>query len=133
MSNIEKVNDFLNKAKVYTFLTTDGFKPKGRPLGFHVFYNNKLYFGVGNHKDVYQQILKNPYVEIVATVDGQFMRYDGKVKFVEEDSVLAELERKQNQIMYLYDKNGWKMQLFVLEEGHVEFKGMMSTIEEFDL
>ena len=34
MTNIEKVNSFLEEAKVFYFLTTDGDKPKGRPFQF---------------------------------------------------------------------------------------------------
>ena len=36
MTNIEKVNKFLDEAKTFYFLTTDGDKPKGRPFGFHM-------------------------------------------------------------------------------------------------
>ena len=36
MSNIEKINDFLNKAQTFFFLTTDGNQPKGRPFGFRM-------------------------------------------------------------------------------------------------
>lgn len=36
MTNIEKVNQFLDEAKTFYFLTADGDKPKGRPFGFHL-------------------------------------------------------------------------------------------------
>ena len=36
MTNVEKVNQFLDEAKTFYFLTTDGDKPKGRPFGFHL-------------------------------------------------------------------------------------------------
>lgn len=36
MTNIEKVNKFLDDAKTFYFLTTDGDQPKGRPFGFHM-------------------------------------------------------------------------------------------------
>ena len=45
MTNIEKVNNFLDEAKTFYFLTTDGDKPKGRPFGFHLLDGGKLYFG----------------------------------------------------------------------------------------
>ena len=37
------------------------------------------------------------------------------------------------QIMALYDKNGWEMGLFYLENGHAEIRGMMDLKEEFDV
>lgn len=134
MTNIEKVNNFLNDAKIFSFVTVDeNGKPKARPLGFHVFENDKLYFGVGTHKDCYKQIKNNPNVEIMAVVEGQFMRMDGTVKFVEDELIVAQIARKQPNIMFLYDRNNWKMGLFVLENAHVEFKGMLEKIDEFDL
>ena len=48
MTNIERVNNFLDEAKTFYFLTTDGDKPKGRPFGFHMLDDGKLYFGCGN-------------------------------------------------------------------------------------
>lgn len=37
------------------------------------------------------------------------------------------------QIIALYDKNGWEMGLFYLENGHVEIHGMMDLKEKFDV
>ena len=45
MSNAAKVHEFLNKAQVFYFLTTDGSQPKGRPFGLHLLIGDKLYFG----------------------------------------------------------------------------------------
>ena len=77
MTNIEKVNKFLDEAKTFYFLTTDGDKPKGRPFGFHMLDNGKLYFGCGTFKNVFSQLTKNPHVEVLAVNGGEFMRYDG--------------------------------------------------------
>ena len=47
-------------------VTADG-RPRMRPLGFVALQDDKLYFGVGKHKDVYQEMLANPKVEICVT------------------------------------------------------------------
>ena len=60
MSNAQKVNEFLDKAKVFYFLTTDGNQPKGRPFGFHLLDGEKLYFGCGTFKNVFKQLTVNP-------------------------------------------------------------------------
>ena len=41
MSNAAKVSEFLDQAKVFYFLTTDGDQPKGRPFGFHMLVDDK--------------------------------------------------------------------------------------------
>lgn len=58
MTNIEKVNKFLDDAKTFYFLTTDGDQPKGRPFGFHLLDGDRLYFGCGTFKNVYSQLTK---------------------------------------------------------------------------
>ena len=133
MSNIEKVNAYLDKAKVFYFLTTDGDQPKGRPFGLHLLVDGKIYFGCGTYKNVYKQLTKNHKVEVLAVAGNEFMRYDGTAKVVKDDALLAKVREILPQIMDLYDKNNWEMGLFYLENGHAEIRGMMDLIEEFDV
>ena len=133
MTNIEKVNKFLDEAKVFYFLTTDGDKPKGRPFGFHLLDGDKLYFGCGTFKKVFSQLIKNPNVEVLAIRDGEFLRYDGTIKIVKDDLLLDKVRATLPQIMNLYDKNGWEMGMFYLENGHAEIRGMLDLKEEFDV
>ena len=133
MSNVEKVNKYLDKAKVFYFLTADGDQPKGRPFGFHMLVDGKIYFGCGTYKNVFKQLTKNPKVEVLAVVDREFMRYDGVAKVVKDDTLLAKVREILPEIMAIYDKNKWEMGLFYLENGHAEMRGMMDLIEEFDV
>ena len=89
MTNAEKVNEFLDRAGVWFFLTTDGDQPKGRPFRFHLLQNDTLYFGTGTFKRVFRQMTANPHVEILAVRGGEFLRYDGTV-VMEESGDLAE-------------------------------------------
>ncbi len=133
MTNAEKVSQFLDKANVFYFLTTDGDQPKGRPFGFHLLSDDKLYFGCGTFKNVFKQLTANPKVEILAINGNEFLRYDGEAKIVKDDDLLAKVREAMPQIMALYDKNGWEMGLFYLENGHAEIRGMMDLKEEFDV
>lgn len=133
MSNAAKVSEFLNKAQVFYFLTTDGSQPKGRPFSFSMLEGDKLYFGCGTFKNVFKQISANPQVEVLAVAGGEFMRYDGTVKIVKDDALLAKVRETMPQIMDMYDKNGWEMALFYLENGHAEIRSMMDLKEEFDV
>lgn len=133
MSNAAKVSEFLDKAQVFYFLTTDGDQPKGRPFGFHLLDGDKLYFGCGTFKNVFRQLTENPRVEVLAVNGGEFMRYDGTVKIVKDEALLEKVRAAAPQIMDMYDKNGWEMGLFYLENGHAEIRGMMDLKEEFDV
>ena len=114
MSNIAKVNDFLDKAQVFYFLTTDGDQPKGRPFGLHLLDGDRLYFGCGTFKNVFHQLTANPKVEILAVHGTEFMRYDGIATVVKNEHVL-------------------NLGVFYLENGHAEIRGMMDLKEEFDV
>ena len=124
--NAQRIDDFMNEAQVFFLATVDGDKPKNRPLGFHLLKDGKLYFGIGNHKDVYKQMEKNPYVEIVALVETDFLRYYGKAVF-EEDAIVAENEFLQS----IYnDETGFKLAIFHLEEATAEIRDVTGKINE---
>lgn len=133
MTNAEKINKFLDDAKTFYFLTTDGDQPKGRPFGFHLLDNDKIYFGCGTFKNVFSQLTKNPKVEVLAVNGSEFLRYDGTVKIVHDEKLLGKTRKALPQIMELYDKNGWEMGLFYLENGHAEIRGILDLKEEFDV
>lgn len=133
MTNAEKVSKFLDDAKVFYFLTTDGDQPKGRPFGFHLLVDEKLYFGTGTFKNAFKQLEANPKVEILAVNGNEFLRYDGEAKVVKDDDLLAKTREALPQIMAIYDKNGWEMGLFYLENGHAEIRGMLDQKEAFDV
>ena len=61
------------------------------------------------------------------------MRYDGIAKVVKDEALLAKVREASPQLMAMYDKNGWEMGLFYLENGHAEIRGMMELKEEFDV
>lgn len=70
---------------------------------------------------------------VLAVVGGEFMRYDGLAKVVKDDALLAKVREIMPHIMDMYDKNGWEMGLFYLENGHAEIRGMLDLKEEFDV
>ena len=133
MSNAAKVSEFLDRAKVFYFLTTDGDQPKGRPFGFHMLADDNLYFGCGTFKKVFTQLTKNPKVEVLALNGSEFLRYDGSAKIVQDDALLVRVRETMPEIMDMYDKNGWEMGLFYLENGHAEIRGILDLKEEFDV
>ena len=94
---------------------------------------DKIYFGCGTFKNVFKQLTNNPQVEVLAVNGGEFMRYDGTVRIVKDDALLAKVREIMPDIMAMYDKNGWEMGLFYLENGHAEIRGIMDLKEEFDV
>lgn len=114
---MNKIKDFLTETGVFFMATADGNQPKIRPLGAFVEDEGKLIFGVGDFKDVYKQMLKNPLVEIAACKpDGHWLRYTGKAVF-ETDYKYAEQMIKNNHLEAIYnEQTNNKLMAFHLED-----------------
>ena len=134
MTNAEKINEFLNNAGVWFFLTTDGTQPKGRPFRFHLLQNDTLYFGTGTFKKVYAQMKANPHVEVLAVNDNEFLRYDGDVVFEETDAIANAVLEKAPQMKQVYnEQTGFKLGIFHLENGKAEICTMTGQKESFEV
>ena len=63
---MEEVLKFLEDCGTYFLATIDKDKPRVRPFGTIMLYENHLYIQTGKVKEVSKQIAKNPNVEISA-------------------------------------------------------------------
>lgn len=114
---MSKVKDFLTEARIFYMATVDGDQPKLRPLGAFLEEDGKLIFGVGDFKNVYRQMLKNPLVEIVACKpDGHWLRYTGRAVF-ETDPKYAQQMIVSSHLEAIYNETtGNKLMTFHLED-----------------
>lgn len=134
MNNAEKVNEFLNQAGVWYFLTTEGDQPKGRPFRFHLLKDGIIYFGTGTFKNVFQQMKANPHVEILAVCGNEFLRYDGEAIFEESDDLASAVLAKAPAMQKIYnDTTGYKLGMFHLVNGKVEICTALGQKEAFEL
>lgn len=74
MAAINEVYDFLKKCDTYFLATVEGDQPHVRAFGTVDIFEDKLYIQTGKKKDVFQQIMKNPKIEICA--------FDGKADWL---------------------------------------------------
>ena len=133
MSNSEKAFKFIDEAKVFYLATVEDDKPHVRPLGSHKLIDGKLYFIVGDFKNVYKQLLKNSNCELVASkATGEWMRISGKAIFETDFKKSDEMMNDNKNLKELYEKNGWKAMVFHIE-GKVEIIKIMTTVETFEI
>ena len=131
MTNIEKAMEFLNKAGIYYFLSTDGDRPRGRPFGSHEIINGRLYIATGAHKKVYQQIRANPKVEILALGKGEFMRIDAVAVPDEDEATVRGYLDRNPQIAKIYSKEYEnRVRLFYLDHAAAEILDSAGTVKE---
>jgi uncharacterized pyridoxamine 5'-phosphate oxidase family protein len=128
---MSKINDFLNEAGVFFLATEDGNQPKIRPLGAHLEMDGKVLFGIGDFKEVYKQMQKNPQVEIVACKqDGHWLRYTGTAVFeTDEKYANAMLDAMPNLRNIYNEETGNKLAMFHLENATAVDIAMMGAGE----
>ncbi|MDR1470034.1 MAG: pyridoxamine 5'-phosphate oxidase family protein [Spirochaetaceae bacterium] len=80
---MQKVYAFLKKSETYYLATIDGNKPRVRPFGTVLIFENRLYFQTGKVKNVSKQLAANPHIEISAMADGKWIRIEAVA--VEDD------------------------------------------------
>lgn len=131
LEGAKRIDEFINEAKVFYLATVDGNKPKNRPLGFHLLKEGKIYFGVGNQKDVFKQMTENPFVEIVALVETDFLRYYGKAVFEESYDFAESIIEGNEFLQSIYnDETGFKLAIFHLEDATAEIRNITGEIME---
>lgn len=132
---MEEVLKFLSDNPTFYFATIDGNKPRVRPFGFFMNYQNRLYFGVGKHKKSYQQMQANPYVEIsTASAKGEWIRINGKVIFDERPETIAKAFEIMPSLKTIYNEDsGLIMSPFYLEEARAEIADFSGGFKEIAL
>lgn len=115
--------------------TIDGDKPRVRPFGFFMAYENRLYFGVGSHKKACQQMKANPYVEIsTASVNGEWIRINGKAVFDERPETISRVMETMPTLKSIYNEtSGLKIVPFYLEEARAEIADFNGNFQEIVL
>lgn len=128
---VMRINDLLEGAGVFYLATSDGDQPKLRPLGAHQVSDGKVWLGVGEFKNVYRQLRKNPKCEVVALQKegGRWLRWSGRAEFAEgkEGERLEELFlTAMPHLKAIYDGTpGKRMMCFTLADARAELIPLM--------
>lgn len=130
--SIQKVDELLTKAQVFYFATVNGDKPKVRPLGFHLLYEDKIYFGIGTFKAAYKQLEANPNVEISAWDGEHILRYYGVADLTKNEEVVEKAFELMPEIAETYKSNGWEMGVFYLNDATAEIRNMFEIKESYE-
>ncbi|MDR1540428.1 MAG: pyridoxamine 5'-phosphate oxidase family protein [Clostridiales bacterium] len=102
---MNEVLNFLTETKTFYLATVDGDKPKVRPFGFVMEFEDKLYFATNESKPSFQQLMVNPSIEISATnANNEWLRLSGEAVFDTRPEVKAKLFEVAPHLRGMYDK-----------------------------
>jgi uncharacterized pyridoxamine 5'-phosphate oxidase family protein len=121
----KEVFDFLAAYRPFYLATTEGDAPRVRPMGFLMWHEDKIWLGMGDHKNVYKQLKANPKVEVVAAnPDGQWIRVAGRLAFDERPELFTLALEAMPMLKDIYAPGGPRMAIGALVDGQAEFKDM---------
>ena len=111
---LREVAAFLEKAGYFYLATCEGDGARVRPIKYTLVMDNKLAFVTSAKKEMFQQLLKNPKVELSRTAEDKsaYIRYKG-VAVLNKDAAVAE---KLLAVHPSFSKNfGADLALFLVE------------------
>lgn len=120
---MEKALIFLSAHRDVAFATVEGGKPKIRVFQIMKREKDTLYFATATHKEVYQQLQKNPFVELLAMDGNISVRVKGKAIFDVSDSIGKEI----------YETNPVLIRLYHSYSDLVYFRLAISELDYYDL
>jgi len=128
---MKKVLDFIKTNKVFFLATVKGDEPKVRPLGFVMEFEGKIFFGVGEQKEVFRQMRANPRVEICSvSQEGKWLRLHGSAVFDQRPEVFEAAVAALPVLKDMYGKpNDPKLGAFYLTGAEAVFYDMAGNTE----
>lgn len=123
---MDRIYEYLKNAHLFYIATCEGDQPRVRPFGFVMKFHDKLWFSIVEGKLVYDQILKNPKVELcIIGKDGTWLRLAGTAVFAPEEEAQATEAREQARresggkgpdLSKIYKDGAPKTRLFYLKD-----------------
>lgn len=101
---MEKALSFLAGHKEVAFATVEADRPKIRVFQIMKQDGGVLYFATAPHKEVYTQLQRNPWVELLAMEGNISVRITGKAFFDVPDEIGEEIYRTTPVLMRLYKR-----------------------------
>lgn len=128
---INKTMEFLKGSMHFFVATSDKGLPRVRPTGVVTFFQDKIWFHVGQSKGVYQQILQDPHVEIVSVgKDREWIRISGEATCVDDEAVSNQALDARPHLKTMYnEQTGQKLGNFYFEHALVELSKADGSVE----
>ena len=126
---------FLTDNQTFYIATVDGDEPKVRPFGFVMEFDQKIYFGTSNQKNVFKQLKANPKFE-VCTADkaGRWIRLKGKAVFDNNIAAKEKAFEVMPRLAKIYQNaSNPNFEVFYVEEGEAVISSTAGEKKTYNL
>ncbi len=118
---MEEVYAFLKACGTYYLATMDGNQPRVRPFGTVDLYNGQLTIQTGRKKDVAQQMLTNPQIELCAFDGQRWLRLAAKAVEIPEVAAQEHMLDAYPNLRSMYAPGDGNTMIFALTEATATF------------
>lgn len=126
---MQKIIDFLNVHNSGYLATIENGMPRVRPWRLMFIEDSKFWFLTTSDKEIYQQLLENPYVEFCSSApDFSHVRLRGKINFYEKN----EKEEESALLKGLFETYDDTTRVFYIEHGSASKMLSSGKNETFD-
>lgn len=120
---MQRALDFLKNHVEIAFATSEGNRPHIRIFQIMKMEGSTLFFATSPEKEVYRQLLENPFVEIMANEGKEFVKVNGKSDFgVDEETQ-----------KWIYEHNPVLPRLYTSFDKLAYFKVEIAEMDHYDL
>lgn len=120
---MQRALDFLKNHVEIAFATSEGNRPHIRIFQIMKMEDSTLFFATSPEKEVYRQLLENPFVEIMANEGKEFVKENGKADFgVDEETQ-----------KWIYEHNPILPRLYTSFDKLAYFKVEIAEMDHYDL
>ena len=110
---MDTILEFLKSCGTFYLATSQKDQPHVRPFGAVCKYEGKLYIVTNNQKNVYQQMIENPKVELCGMNKGKWIRLEGKVELdTRREARVAMMEDNKSALSSMYNVDDNLMVVF---------------------
>lgn len=115
---MNEVVEYLKSCGTFYLATSEEGQPHVRPFGAVCEFEGKLYIVTNNQKKVYQQMLKNPKVELCGMYKGTWIRVEGQVELDQRrEARMAMMEANRAALQSMYNVDDNLMVVFAFTKG----------------
>lgn len=115
---MNEVVEYLKSCGTFYLATSEEGQPHVRPFGAVCEFEGKLYIVTNNQKKVYQQMLKNPKVELCGMYKGTWIRVEGQVELDQRrEARMAMMEANRAALQSMYNVDDNLMMVFAFTKG----------------
>ncbi len=123
---MDEVYQFLKDVGAYYLATVEGDQPRVRVFGTVDIFEGKLYIQTGKVKDVSNQMLANPKIEICAFKDGKWLRLAGKAVLDERIEAQQHMLDAYPSLQDRYQAGDGNNEVFYIEDATATFSSFTS-------